>query len=119
MLFRSQFGCQGMLPALTLAAELEQIMTESVTRTDQGLTLLLEPQIAQQVVNNIAQKVEEMAGKGFHQPILLCSSKIRLVLRRLTERALPMLTVLSYNEVMAQEAQIQTIGRVDLSLQVN
>lgn len=110
---------QGMLPALTLAAELEQIMTESVTRTDQGLTLLLEPQIAQQVVNNIAQKVEEMAGKGFHQPILLCSSKIRLVLRRLTERALPMLTVLSYNEVMAQEAQIQTIGRVDLSLQVN
>lgn len=110
---------QGMLPALTLAAELEQIMSESVARTDQGLTLTLEPQIAQQIVNNIAQKVEETAGKGYHQPILLCSSKIRLVLRRLTERALPMMTILSYNEVMAQEAQIQTIGRVDLSLQLS
>lgn len=108
---------QGMLPVLTLAAELEQVITESVTRTEQGLTLTLEPQIAQQIVNNIACKVEELAGKGFHQPILLCSSKIRLVLRRLTERALPMLIVLSYNEVMAQEAQIQTIGRVDLNLQ--
>jgi flagellar biosynthesis protein FlhA len=110
---------QGMLPSLTLAAELEQIMTESVARTDQGLTLTLEPQIAQQIVNNIARKVEELAAKGYHQPILLCSSKIRLVLRRMTERALPMLTVLSYNEVMAQEAQIQTIGRVDLSLQLS
>lgn len=110
---------QGMLPVLTLAAELEQVMTEAVTRTDQGLTLTLEPQIAQQIVNNIARKVEEMAGKGFHQPVLLCSSKIRLVLRRLTERALPMLTVLSYNEVMAQEAQIQTVGRIDLSLQLS
>lgn len=105
---------QGFIPAMTLSADLEQILVESVTRTEQGLSLTLEPQLAQQIVNNISRKIEETAGKGYHQPILICSSKIRLVLRRLTERALPMLTVLSYNEVMAQEGQIQTIARIDL-----
>lgn len=105
---------QGLIPAMTLAADLEQLLTESVTRTDQGLSLTLEPQLAQQVVNNISQKLEETASKGFHQPVLICSSKIRLVLKRLTERSLPMLSILSYNEVMAQDAQIQTIARIDL-----
>lgn len=105
---------QGMLPAMTLSADLEQLLVESVTRSDQGLSLSLEPQLATQVVNSISRKMEEVAGKGYHQPVLICSSKIRLVLRRLTERSLPMLTILSYNEVMAQDAQIQTIARIDL-----
>ena len=85
-----------------------------MTRTDQGLSLTLEPQLAQQVIAGISRKMEETAAKGYHQPVLLCSSKIRLVLRRLTERSLPMLTILSYNEVMAQDGQIQTIARIDL-----
>lgn len=105
---------QGYLPAMTLAAEVEQLLVESVTRTDQGLSLTLEPQLAQQLIASISRRIEETAAKGYHQPVLICSSKIRLVLRRLTERSLPMLTILSYNEVMGQEAQIQTIARVDL-----
>ncbi|PKL77412.1 MAG: EscV/YscV/HrcV family type III secretion system export apparatus protein, partial [Candidatus Melainabacteria bacterium HGW-Melainabacteria-1] len=105
---------QGFIPAMTLSADLEQLLVESVTRTDQGLSLTLEPQLAQQIIAGISRKLEETAAKGYHQPVLICSSKIRLVLRRLTERSLPMLTILSYNEVMAQEGQIQTIARVDL-----
>ena len=34
------------------------------------------------------------------QPILLCSAKIRLPLRKLTERLFPTLVVLSYSEIM-------------------
>ncbi|HEY9841655.1 MAG: flagellar biosynthesis protein FlhA [Candidatus Sericytochromatia bacterium] len=105
---------QGMIPAMTLSADLEQLLVESVSRTDQGLSLLLEPQLAQQIIASISRKMEETAAKGYHQPVLICSSKIRLVLRRLTERSLPMMAVLSYNEVMAQEGQIQTIARIDL-----
>jgi len=105
---------QGFLPAMTLSADLEQLLGDSVMRTEQGLSLALEPQLASQVVQNISRKMEETASKGYHQPVLICSSKIRLVLRRLTERSLPMLNVLAYNEVMAQDAQIQTIARIDL-----
>ncbi|MBF2051991.1 MAG: flagellar biosynthesis protein FlhA [Candidatus Sericytochromatia bacterium] len=106
---------QGQLPAMTLSADLEQILGDAVMRTEQGLSLALEPHLATQVVNSISRKVEETAAKGYHQPVLICSSKIRLVLRRLTERSLPILNVLSYNEVMGQDAQIQTIARIDLS----
>ena len=105
---------QGFIPAMTLSADLEQLMVESLSRTDQGMSLTLEPQLAQQIIASISRKMEETAAKGYHQPVLICSSRIRLVLRRLTERSLPMLAILSYNEVMAQEGQIQTIARVDL-----
>lgn len=107
-------NAQGYIAAMTLSADLEQLLVESVSRSDQGLSLNLDPQLAQQVVNSISRKMEETASKGYHQPVLICSSKVRLVLRRLTERSLPMLTLLSYNEVMGQNAQIQTVARVDL-----
>lgn len=107
-------NAQGYIAAMTLSADLEQLLVESVSRSDQGLSLNLDPQLAQQVVNSISRKMEETASKGYHQPVLICSAKVRLVLRRLTERSLPMLTLLSYNEVMGQNAQIQTVARVDL-----
>lgn len=106
---------QGMLQAITLSANLEQLLSDAVMRTEQGFSLNLEPQLAQQVVQQISAKVEEVASKGVHLPILICSSKIRLLLKRLTERALPMLTVLSYNEIMGQDAKLQTLARVDLA----
>jgi len=34
------------------------------------------------------------------QPILLCSTRIRLAVRNLTERQFPQLTVLSYEEIL-------------------
>jgi flagellar biosynthesis protein FlhA len=108
---------QGMIPAITLNPQLEQLLSESVARSDQGLVMNLDPGLAQQVVNSIARRVEEVATRGVHQPVLICSAKIRLVLRRLTDRALPMLAILSYNELMSQDAQIQTLARVDLDMQ--
>ncbi len=107
-------NAQGFIAAMTLSADLEQLLTEAVSRSDQGLSLNLDPQLAQQVVNSISRKMEETASKGYHQPVLICSARVRLVLRRLTERSLPMLTLLSYNEVMGQNAQIQTVARIDL-----
>lgn len=107
-------NAQGYISAMTLSADLEQLLVESVSRSDQGLSLNLDPQLAQQVVSSISRKMEETASKGYHQPVLICSAKVRLVLRRLTERSLPMLTLLSYNEVMGQNAQIQTVARIDL-----
>lgn len=108
---------QGMIPAITLNPQLEQLLSESVARSEQGLVMNLDPGLAQQVVNSIARRVEEVATRGVHQPVLICSAKIRLVLRRLTDRALPMLAILSYNELMSQDAQIQTLARVDLDMQ--
>lgn len=106
---------QGVLPVITLKPDLEGIISDSVMRTDQGLSMTLDPLLVQKIVQTIAKEVDKVMSKGYTQPILLCSSKIRLVLRRLTERTLPHLTILSYNEIIPGQVDLQTIGVINVA----
>jgi flagellar biosynthesis protein FlhA len=45
--------------------------------------------------------MERMAQQGL-QPVLICSSRLRLPLRRLAERSLPNLVILSFAEIVPQ-----------------
>ena len=45
------------------------------------------------------------------QPIVLCSPRTRLALKRLTERAAPQLVVLSYSEI-APGLRVESIGQI-------
>ena len=101
----------GAMPVITLHPHLEQVLSESVTRNEMGMMVNLEPSVAQRVINAIGKEVEKAATKGY-QPIVICSAKIRLVLRRLTERQLQNLVILAYNEIVPAQVQLQTIGNV-------
>jgi flagellar biosynthesis protein FlhA len=59
----------------------------------------LDPTLVQRLMGRLQAEMEKIATDGF-QPILLCSAKIRLPMRRLTERLFPTLVVLSYSEIM-------------------
>ena len=48
-----------------------------------------------------------------YQPILLCTTRIRLALRNLTERHLPQLTVLSYEEILPS-VSVQVHAQVEV-----
>ncbi|MBS2040837.1 flagellar biosynthesis protein FlhA [bacterium] len=50
------------------------------------------------VATRIAKAASVMAGEGL-TPVLLCSQKVRPLVRRLTQRPLPSLVVLSYEEI--------------------
>ena len=52
-----------------------------------------------------------MIALGHQQPVLLCMAALRLPLRRLTERALPQLVILSYNEIVPN-TEVRAIGAV-------
>ena len=52
------------------------------------------------VATRIARAAATMAGEGL-TPVLLCSQKVRPLVRRLTQRPLPSLVVLSYEEIPA------------------
>jgi flagellar biosynthesis protein FlhA len=56
--------------------------------------------------------MERAAATG-DQPVLLTSSRIRRPLRRLTERSLPALPVLAFNEI-ASEVEVRAIGTVEV-----
>ena len=48
------------------------------------------------------------------QPVVLCSAQVRIHFKRMIDRLVPNLAVLSYDEVM-NSAQVQTIGVVEIN----
>lgn len=60
----------------------------------------MDPRRLGTVANRIARAASTMAGEGL-TPVLLCSQKVRPLVRRLTQRPLPSLVVLSYEEIPA------------------
>jgi flagellar biosynthesis protein FlhA len=88
------------------------MLNDAIAQSGQMTVAQLEPRIAQQMLESTAQVMEEMATKGF-TPLVLSSASIRLAFKRLTERALPSLAVLSYNEI-ASGVNVTAEGMVDL-----
>ncbi len=88
----------GSIHVITLSPQAEQTITNALYQTDQGLMISLDPTMVQKLMERLQVEMERIAADGF-QPILLCSAKIRLPLRRLTERLFPTLVVLSYSEI--------------------
>jgi len=99
------------LRAISLDPTLEQEIAESVTTTQEGEYLAMDPGRAQSLVGQLAGEVEQATGMGV-RPVLICSSRIRRHLRRLTEQALPQLPVVSYNEILPG-IRVETTGVVN------
>jgi len=99
----------GALQTLTLDPNLEQMLLEAVTPGLPNLTL--EPSAARQFIQNLSAQMERMIALGYQQPVLLCMSALRLPLRRLTERSLPNLVILSYNEIVPN-TEVRAVGAV-------
>jgi flagellar biosynthesis protein FlhA len=67
----------------------------------------------ERIVKALAQHVEAFMNLN-RQPIVLCSAQVRIHFKRLIDRLVPNLVVLSYDEVM-HSAQVQTIGVVEVN----
>jgi flagellar biosynthesis protein FlhA len=86
---------QGELTTINIAPSLEERLSASVVRTDQGMVLAVEPRLAQEMAARIAKAIET----SMAQPVLLCSPGLRPHLWRLFSRVLPHIGVLSHAEV--------------------
>ncbi len=82
----------------TIDPAIEQMLTESVQNTKQGLMLVTSPADSERLVKAITIQMDKHTTAG-HSPICLSSPNIRLALKRLTEAACPALIILSYNEI--------------------
>ncbi len=99
----------GALQTLTIDPVLEQDLLEAVTP---GMpNLALEPSVSRRLIQNLSQQMERMIAMGYQQPVLICMSALRLPLRRLTERTLPNLVILSYNEIVPN-TEVHAVGAV-------
>jgi flagellar biosynthesis protein FlhA len=89
----------GDLRVISLSPALEDALAASVTRTDRGAVLALDPDRAQRLASRLG---EVLASEELAQPVLLCTPTLRPHLWRLFSRALPHVAVLSHSEVPPQ-----------------
>ena len=104
---------KGQLALLTLSTQVEDLIRESIQKTEQRSFLTLEPNLAQRLLDSIQEMAEKVSTQGY-QPIILCSPMIRRHLRSLLERFMPQIVVLSHNELTTQ-AKIQSLGTIELN----
>ncbi|MEG6520921.1 flagellar biosynthesis protein FlhA [Desulfotomaculum sp. 1211_IL3151] len=105
-------GEQGKLSVVTLHPRLEQNIQEAIQQTQFGSYPVLEPQLVRKLLDQLNTVVEDVTMRGAN-PVLLCSPRVRLPFRRLIERYLPNLAVLSLNEIPAN-IEVEAIGTVSI-----
>lgn len=104
---------EGVIPVMSLAPNIEELVSGSLLQTEQGVQLIMDPHQAHHLINSIAHTIEvhpEIAA----QPVLLTSPSIRRHIHKLVSRFIPQLTVLSHNELTA-ETNITSVGIVEFA----
>lgn len=101
----------GQLHVLTLDQQVEKHVAESLQQTEQGTFLAIEPAYAKSVMDDLTIKMADYKSLGV-QPLLVCSSQIRNHFKKLADRFIPGLAVLSYDEIVSS-TKIQIVGTVE------
>lgn len=102
----------GDIPLFTLDRNIEESIAQNIVHTDQGYQLSLDPKITQVILASLNEKIEEATNMG-EKMVVLCSPVIRSHFKRLTEKFIPNLVVVSHNE-LSPDANIRSLGTVRL-----
>jgi len=108
---KTNLSPDGAIHALTLDPHLEQAIADAVQRGERGSFLSLDPRMVQPLFGSLTHEIEVMSRAG-RQPMVICSPAVRRHFKRLVEKVLPNLVVLSYNE-LDPKTEIQPAGVVN------
>jgi flagellar biosynthesis protein FlhA len=102
----------GAIHAVALAPDLDTRLGASVMVQPGYVGLELSGSDSRMLIESIDRALKSLAIQRY-QPILLCTTRIRLALRNLTERHMPQLTVLSYEEILSS-VSVQVHAQVEV-----
>ena len=105
-------AADGAIHAVALAPDLDTRLGTSVMVQPGYVGLELSGSDSRLLIESIDKALKALALQRY-QPILLCTTRIRLALRNLTERHLPQLTVLSYEEILPS-VSVQVHAQVEV-----
>jgi flagellar biosynthesis protein FlhA len=103
----------GELPLMTIGQDIEETLSRSINETERGAYLSLDPDSGQRILTAINNGVSRLTSQNF-QPVVLCSPMIRRHLRKLTERFISNLVVLSHSE-LTNNIRLKILGEVTFS----
>ena len=104
---------EGDIPLMTLDAEIEELVNNAIQHTEHESYLSLEPALAQKILAQFNKAMGKFTSMNY-QPIILCSPGIRPHLKKLTERFIPTLVVLSHNEI-DKRVKLKSLGVASLN----
>jgi flagellar biosynthesis protein FlhA len=98
------------ISVLALDPTLDGLISGSIQHTEHGSYLALDPEKSQKILMTLNKEVHSVGKQGF-VPILLTSPISRAYMKRLCERYMPNLVVLSQNEI-PPDVTIKNMGMV-------
>ncbi len=100
------------LVILTLDRQIEETIASSIVNTERGQELATDPDFVRRLLGSLNLDVARSL-EQYSQAVVLCSPSIRYHFKRLVERFIPSLVVLSHNEI-APNVNLKSIGIVRL-----
>lgn len=101
----------GELLVVTLSPDVENVIAQGIS--PDGQSLMLDPNFTKKLLDGLNYELEKAITNFGNQPVILCSSPIRLPFRRLIERTYPQISVMSYNEV-SNNTKAKSVGVVQV-----
>lgn len=106
----------GELLAITLSPDVENTIAHGVSPDGQNLTL--DPMFTRKLLDTLNAELEKAITASGSQPVILCSSPIRLAFRRLIEKTYPQISIMSYNEI-SSNVKAKSVGIVKVENAAN
>ena len=100
----------GDVPLFTLDRGIEESLAQNLIQTEHGQQLSLDPKLTQTILASLNERIEEATQMG-EKMVVLCSPVIRRHFKRLTEKFIPNLIVVSHNE-LSPDVNIRSLGTV-------
>jgi len=103
---------KGNISVVIVSPEIEDHINNAIQHTEYESYLVADPNLIQKIVNNLQRFISTFTTRGL-QPIVLCSPKTRIHLRKVLERFFPNIIILSHNEI-THDVNINSLGMVEL-----
>ena len=103
----------GDLYVITLSPDIENTIAKGASPDGQSVTL--DPAFTRALFDKMNIELEKAITATGNQPVILCSSPIRLLFRKLVERTYPQIAIMSYNEI-SPSVKVKSVGIVKLDL---
>ena len=103
----------GELYVITLSPDVENTIAKGASPDGQSVTL--DPAFTRALFDRMNIELEKAITATGNQPVILCSSPIRLLFRKLVERTYPQIAIMSYNEI-SPNVKVKSVGMVKLEM---
>ena len=101
----------GELYVITLSPDIENVIAKGAS--PDGTSVTLDPSFTRMLFDRMNLELEKAITATGNQPVILCSSPIRLLFRKLVERTYPQIAIMSYNEI-SPNVKVKSVGIIKL-----